>query len=453
MLDWPKDSVLYHIYPLGLCGAPQQNDFRSPAVNRLDTIHSWLDHIQALGANALYLGPVFESSSHGYDTADYYHVDRRLGTNDDLQALSEEIHRRGMRLILDGIFHHVGRDFWAFHDLRRHGQDSPYKDWFQNLRFGESSPFGDPFAYEGWDGHLDLVKLNLGHPAVREHLFGAVRMWMDEFGIDGLRLDAADAIDLDFLQDLAAFSKGLRSDFWLMGEVVHGDYRRWANAETLDSVTNYEAYKGLYSSLNDRNYFEIAYALQRQFGPEGIYRDLSLYSFADNHDVKRVASSLKDPADLFPLHFLLFTMPGVPSIYYGSEFGLQGRKNAHDDWPLRPALDLDRLQRESPQPDLVPAIRRLARLRHESPALRQGSYRQVHVDHQQLAFLRQAPAQRLLVALNAAPQAEDLALDLRIEDFSHATDVLDPGEPIPIDSGRLMLKGIPPKWGRILELR
>jgi glycosidase len=242
-------------------------------------------------------------------------VDRRLGTNQTLSGLVAGLHQEGMRVILDGVFNHVGRDFWAFRDVLERGEVSPYREWFSGLSFGKTSPLGDPFSYEGWNGHYNLVKLNLRNPAVREHLFGAVKAWMEEFGIDGLRLDAADHVEREFLMALARHCRGLRANFWLMGEVVHGDYRKWVNGEMLDSVTNYECYKGLYSSHVDRNYFEIAYALHRQFGENGLYRHFPLYAFADNHDVNRVASNLSNPMDLFPLYCLLLTMPGVPSIY------------------------------------------------------------------------------------------------------------------------------------------
>ncbi|HEX7568085.1 MAG TPA: alpha-amylase family glycosyl hydrolase, partial [Anaerolineaceae bacterium] len=350
MKNWIEKAIFYAIYPLGFCGAPPGNDFSAPPQARLEQVHTWLDHIQTLGANALYLGPVFESSAHGYDTADYYWVDRRLGSNETLAQLSASLHQRGMRLVLDGVFNHVGRHFWAFRDLLEHGESSPYRDWFCNLRFDRRSPYNDPFSYEGWNGHYELVKLNLGNPQVRDHLFGAVETWVCQFDIDGLRLDAADCLDLNFLKELSAFCRSLKPDFWLMGEVIHGDYRRWANPETLDSVTNYECYKGLYSSHVDRNYFEIAYALNRQSGPGGIYRDLLLYNFADNHDVDRVASSLANPAHLYTLYILLFSMPGVPSIYYGSEWGIEGKKSNGSDLPLRPWLDLDQLARQAPQP-------------------------------------------------------------------------------------------------------
>ena len=297
---WARDVVFYHIYPLGFCGAPRRNDFWSAAVPRLAQVASWAGHMRDLGVNALYLGPLFESTGHGYDTADYYHVDRRLGDRALLAEVVSHLHSNGIRVVLDGVFHHVGRDFWAFRDLLERREGSPYRDWFHGLSVDRCSPLGDPFVYDTWEGHHDLVKLNLHNPAVKEHLLQAVEMWIHEFDIDGLRLDVAHCLDLRFLRELAASCRRLREDFWLLGEVIRGDYRNWVNPETLDSATNYECYKGLYSSLLDHNYFEIAFALNRQFADCGLYRHLPLYNFADNHDVDRIASTLRDHADLYP---------------------------------------------------------------------------------------------------------------------------------------------------------
>ncbi len=445
-----QDAIFYHIYPLGLSGAPAQRDPNAATVNRFDVLVPWLDQLQSLGANALYLGPIFESSSHGYDTVDYYQVDRRLGDNDAFARFAEEVHRRGIRLVLDGVFNHVGRDFWAFRDVQEHGERSQYKDWFHNLRFGGQSPLGDPFEYEGWQGHYSLVKLNLAHPHVRDHLFDAVRLWMDRFGIDGLRLDAADCLDFDFMRTLRDITSSRRSDFWLMGEVVHGDYNQWVNPSTLDSVTNYECYKGLYSSLAEKNYFEIAYELDRQFGENGIYRDLGLYNFVDNHDVDRAASKLDVPALLYPLYLLLFTMPGVPSVYYGSEFGIKAVKGEWSDAPLRPALELERLRTAAPQPDLPQTIARLAALRRQSEALRKGDYRTIHVDHQQLVFLRRTESESLLIMLNSdqAPVELDLTLPWG---SGWLRDRLNNKAGFEITNSRLRVS-LPPAWGRVLAL-
>jgi cyclomaltodextrinase len=451
MNHWIDKAVFYHIYPLGFCGAPLSNDFQAPASARLEQIYAWLDHIQSIGSNAIYLGPVFESTSHGYDTVDYFQVDRRLGTNTALASLSKILHTKGIHLILDAVFNHVGRDFWAFKDVQIYKEKSIYKDWFYNLRFDRRSPYGDSFSYEGWNGHYNLVKLNLSHPAVKEHLFQAVKFWMDEFEIDGLRLDAADCLDFNFMKELAAYSHNLRQDFWLMGEVIHGDYRHWANQEMLDSVTNYECYKGLYSSHVDRNYFEIAYSLNRQFGPDGIYRGLSLYSFADNHDVNRVASNLTKIEHLFPLYYLLFTMPGIPSIYYGSEWGLKGKKVNCSDTALRPKLDLAENARDHSVLSLPSLITRLAAIRKNSSALQHGNYHQLFVDHEQLAFSRDTDQEKILVAVNASDKSNLVQLRPANINGNCWIDLINSEKIAPNQDGSLSLQ-LPPYGGKIYKM-
>ena len=408
--QWALDAVFYHLYPLGACGAPLHNDRQSPPQDRLSLLFDALPQWQALGVNALYIGPLFESSAHGYDTADYFHLDRRLGGDDLLTQFVDHCHKHGIRVILDGVFNHVGRDFWAFRDVREQGQDSPHCDWFRGLNFEHHSPYGDPFTYDGWRGCMDLVRLNLRNKAVKDHLLLAVEYWMEHYHIDGLRLDVAEDLPVAFLRELAAFCQQRDPDFWLMGEKIHGDYRRIAGPDTLHSATNYEVYKGLWSSHNDRNYFEIAYALQRQFGPEGVYRHLSLYNFVDNHDVSRVASVLRDPAHLELLYTLLFTIPGVPSIYYGSEWAnRRPQKTRRRRLASTPPCSRSR----APQGHaLARHIAQLAQLRHQSPALRHGDYQQVLVQSEQLAFLRHCPQEQVLVACNSASSASEITIHL-----------------------------------------
>lgn len=448
---WINDTIFYHIYPLGLCNAPRRNDFQSAPVVRLELLYPWLDHMQELGANALYLGPLFESSAHGYDTADYFQVDRRLGDRHTLAEFSGELHRRGMRLVLDGVFNHVGRNFWAFRDLQTKRQQSQFKDWFEKIDFNQTSQHNDPFSYAGWNGHFDLVKLNLNHTDVRNHLFEAIRVWVDEFEIDGLRLDAADVIASDFLEALSTHCRNLRQDFWLMGEIVQGDYRRLANPRMLDSATNYECYKGLYSSHVDCNYFEIAYSLNRLFGAKGIYRDLTLYSFCDNHDVNRVASNLKNPAHLYPLYTLLFTMPGVPSIYYGSEWGVSGSRTANSDEALRPYIDLAQTS-SLPHHDLAFYIKKLADIRRQNPALRRGDYQELHVAHEQFAFLRKHYDGTNVVAVNAA--ASPAAVNLRLPMAEgRLVDQIDPRRTFQIIDHQVHIDSIPATGALILAIQ
>lgn len=405
MMDWITKAVFYHIYPLGFCGAPRFNA-DGERINRIEKLVDWIPHLKELGVNAVYLGPVFESSEHGYDTKDYYQIDKRLGDSHAFRTVCGRLHESGIRVVLDGVFNHVGREFWAFRDVQQNGRGSRYCGWFHNLSFGGGSPMGDPFWYDAWEGHFNLVKLNLKNPEVVDHLLGAVGSWIQDFGIDGLRLDAADCVDPDFFRRLRSFCKEKKPDFWLMGEIIHGDYNRWANPEMLDSVTNYECYKGIYSSHNDKNYFEIAYSLNRQFGDGGIYKNIYTYNFVDNHDVNRLASVLRNPEHLENVYTLLFTMPGAPSVYYGSEWGLPGIKENGSDWPLRPCLDLHSLPPVNGK--LSRHIAKLSRLKEMCVPLQTGDYRQIVVKNEQLVYRREAGGQALFTALNLADRPASL---------------------------------------------
>ena len=393
---WAFDSVFYHIYPLGLCGAPAEND--GQLSHRILRIADWAEHIARLGARGVYLGPVFESDAHGYDTRDYARVDCRLGTNGDLAQVCSALRERGLRVILDGVFNHVGRGFWAFRDVRERKWDSPYKDWF-HIDFNGNSGYDDGFWYEGWEGHYELVKLNLRNPAVVDYIFSCVRRWREEFGIDGLRLDVAYCLDRDFLRRLRGLAEEISPEFFLLGETLHGDYNQWVNGEMLHSCTNYECYKGLYSSLNSMNLFEIVHSLKRQFGPEywTLYRGKHLFSFADNHDVTRAASILNEPRHLPLIYALMFGMPGIPCVYYGSEWGVQGDKR-EGDRALRP--EIERPQWNS----LTGDIAAMAAAWNGSAALRRGDFQDIVLTNRQCVFRREAEGERVFVAVNADSQ-------------------------------------------------
>ena len=390
---WYQNAVIYQIYPLGLCGAPLQND--GVQAHRLRRLLDWVEPIKELGATCVLFNPRFESDAHGYDTRDFNKVDVRLGTGEDLKAVCEALHAAGLKVMLDGVFNHVGRGFWAFRDVQEKKWDSPYKDWF-HLSFDGNTNYNDGFWYESWEGCNELVKLNLHNTAVREHLFDAIAGWVRDYDIDGLRLDVAYCLDQDFLAALRNFTNQLKPDFVLVGETLHGDYNRWMNDNACHSVTNYECYKGLYSSFNTGNMHEIAYSLNRQFGAEPwcLYTGKQLLSFVDNHDVTRIASILQDKQQLKPIYGLLFGMPGTPAVYYGSEWGLTGEKKDGDP-ALRPAI-------ETPEHnDLTDWITALAGARAASPALCTGSYRNILVQPKQLIFERRQGQDRVLVAINA----------------------------------------------------
>lgn len=403
---WAQSSQFMHVYPLGLCGAPFRQSSEQDSSYRLDQLEAWIPHWQQLGVKALYLGPIFDSSSHGYDTRDFYRIDPRLGDRDSCARLIRQLRQAGIRVVLDGVFHHVGRDFWAFREVLNN-PESELKSWFY-LDHSRHSAYADPFDYACWEGHAELVKLNLKQPELRRHLFEAIAGWIRDFEIDGLRLDVAYALDRDFLAELAGFCRQLKPDFWLLGEIIHGDYPELL--QHLDSVTNYECYKGLWSSHNDGNYFEIAHSLQRLFGPEGLCRGRSLYSFADNHDVDRVASQLKESNHLYPLYLLLYTMPGIPSLYYGSELGLGGQKLGGNDQALRPALNPPAKLSQT-QTALFNWLCRLSDLRQHIPALQTGDYAAVTIRSRQFAFVRQHPEADCLIALNMQPESVRIPLE------------------------------------------
>ena len=402
-MAWYDNAVFYHIYPLGLSGAPKKNDYGEP-VHRLNTLLPWIEHIRDIGCSALYIGPLFESVGHGYETTDYRKLDSRLGTNDDLKNFVAECHRQGIRVILDGVFNHVGRDFFAFRDLKQNRENSPYRDWFCNVNFSRNNEYNDGFSYDNWGGYNLLVKLNQRNPAVQEYLCDAVRMWVSEFDIDGIRLDAADVLDFGFMQTLRRLANEVKPDFWLMGEVIHGDYTRWVNADTLHSVTDYNLHKALYSGHNDHNYFEIAHTVKRLYDM-GLNRPggMKLYSFADNHDVERIYTKLREKAHFVPVHILLYTLPGIPSIYYGSEFGIEGRKEHGSDDSLRPYLQLSDFKDSLAENPFTRLISVLGHLRQSEPALSDGDYRELQLTTRQYVFARTNNGRCVIVAVNNDP--------------------------------------------------
>ena len=393
---WAYENVFYQIYPLGFCGAPFEND--GVLEHRILKVNDWIPHIEKLGANAIYFSPVFESDTHGYNTRDYSKIDTRLGTNEDFQSVCKNLHKAGIKVVLDGVFNHVGRGFWAFQDVLEKRWDSPYKDWF-HISFDGNSNYNDGLWYEGWEGNYDLVKLNLRNEDVIQHIFSCIKGWVEEFDIDGLRLDVAYCLDHDFLRRLRSFCDGLKPDFFLVGETLHGDYNQWMNDSMLHSVTNYECYKGLYSSFNSMNMFEINHSLLRQFGPDNwtLYKGKHLLSFVDNHDVTRVASILSNENHLPLIYALAFGMPGIPCVYYGSEWGAKARKEEGD-----PAL---RACFEKPEwNDLTTFISKLAEAKKHSNALNYGDFRSVLLTNHQCIFERKTDSERVLVAINADDQ-------------------------------------------------
>ena len=399
-MAWYDEAIFYHIYPLGLCDAPKENPYDEP-VHRLNSLIPWIDHIKDLNCNAIYIGPLFESVGHGYETTDYKKLDSRLGVNKDLTDFVAACHEKGIRVILDGVFNHTGRDFFAFKDIQKNREASPYRDWYCNVNFGGNTEYNDGFSYENWGGYNLLVKLNQRNPAVRDYICDVVRFWVSEFDIDGIRLDAADVLDFDYMKALRHVANEVKPEFWLMGEVIHGDYSRWVNEGTLHSVTNYHLHKALYSGHNDHNYFEIAHTVKRLYETGGNRTDgLKLYNFVDNHDVERIYTKLTNKAHFAPVHVLLYTLPGIPSIYYGSEFAIDGKKDKFSDASLRPALQLEHYKEAREQNPCTNLIAKLGEARSRIPALSYGDYRELLLTNRQYAFSRSFSEQTAVVTVN-----------------------------------------------------
>ena len=390
---WAYESVFYQIYPLGFCGAPFEND--GVEISRIRKVEEWIPHIRKTGADAIYFSPVFESDTHGYNTRDFRKIDCRLGSNEDFAEVCKSLHEAGIRVVLDGVFNHVGRGFWAFQDVLKNRERSPYLNWF-HINLGGNSNYNDGLWYEGWEGNYDLVKLNLKNDEVVNHILESVRFWVETFDIDGLRLDVAYLLDHDFVRRLRSFCDGLKQDFFLVGEILHGDYKTLVNDQMLHSCTNYECYKGLHSSFNSMNLFEINHSLMRQFGPENwtLYKGLHLMTFVDNHDVTRVASILSNEKHLPLIYAMAFGMPGIPCIYYGSEWGAKGNKSDGDP-ALRPSFE------KPVENELTEYIGKLAAAKKGSKALNYGAFRSVVLTNKQCIFERKTEGERVLVAINA----------------------------------------------------
>lgn len=433
-MAWFDEAVFYHIYPLGLSGAPKQNS-GGAVEHRLNTLLPWIDHIREIGCNAIYIGPLFESVGHGYETTDYRKLDRRLGDNEDLKRFVTACHEKGIRVIFDGVFNHTGRDFFAFQDIRQNREQSRYKDWYCNVNFWGNNEYNDGFSYDNWGGYNLLAKLNQKNPEVVGYICDVVRFWVSEFDVDGIRLDAADVLDMQFMQALRSVADEVKPEFWLMGEVIHGDYSRWVNEGTLHSVTNYHLHKALYSGHNDHNYFEIAHTVRRLYDLGGSRPgSLKLYNFVDNHDVERIYTKLNNKAHFAPVHILLYTLPGIPSVYYGSEFGIEGRKERFSDDSLRPALNPEDFRDAVKNNPCTALVAALGRVRQETKALSYGDYKELTLTNRQYAFSRSYEGQTVLVTVNNddAPAY----FDLPASDAAVYTGALT-GEPVRADYGRI----------------
>ncbi len=339
---WAAHAVWWHVYPLGFVGAPIEGrsmsavpgDPGARAGSRLGRLEAWLDYAVELGCSGIALGPIFASESHGYDTVDHRRVDARLGDDVDFDHLRGAVHGRGLRLLLDGVFNHVGRGHPYVRDVCSRGDASPYAGWF---RYDDTRAAGDgepPFAV--FEGHRQLVALNHVEPAVADYVVDIMDHWLDR-GADGWRLDAAYAVPRPFWRTVLGRVRAGHPDAWFVGEVIHGDYSGIVRETGFDSLTQYELWKAIWSSCNDRNLHELAWALTRH---NEFVASFAPLTFVGNHDVTRIASQIADARHLAHALVILFTVGGTPSIYAGDEQAFHGIKEDRvgGDDAVRPAF-------------------------------------------------------------------------------------------------------------------
>ncbi len=397
MPGWAEQAVCWHVFPLGFLGAEAEALPPGAApTHRLRRLEPWLDYLIELGASALLLGPVFESSTHGYDTVDYRAIDRRLGDDADFDALISAAHARGIRVILDGVFNHVGREFPAFQQALRDEPGSASEHWF---RLYWQADGAEP-EYEHFEGHRQLVTLNHAEPAVIDFVVDVMCAWLDR-GADGWRLDAAYAMPTEFWATVLPRVRERHPDAFIFGEVIHGDYPAIVEATGLDSVTQYELWKAVWSSLNDGNFHELAWCLQRH---DQMLETFVPVTFLGNHDVTRIATRLASPQHLPLALVVLFTVGGLPCVYAGDEQGFVGTKEDRPggDDAIRPAFP-DRPEQLSVLGAPVLALHReLIALRRRHPWLHRARTRAHVVANTRMAYEASHDGHSLLVALNAA---------------------------------------------------
>jgi cyclomaltodextrinase / maltogenic alpha-amylase / neopullulanase len=395
-------AVWWHVYPLGFVGAERAHDPAAPIRHRLDRLHAWLDYAVDLGATGLLLGPIFAASTHGYDTLDHFRIDPRLGDEGDFAALADAVHARGLRLLLDGVFNHVGRDHPAFREVLRDGPGAPHAPWFKLTWPGPGAGDTEP-DYACFEGHRQLVALDHDHPAVADHVASVMTHWLAR-GADGWRLDAAYAVPRRFWARVLPRVRAAHPDAYLVGEVIHGDYAGFVRETGMDAVTQYELWKAIWSALNDRNFFELAHALDRHDAMLAAFVPLT---FVGNHDVTRIASVLADMRHLPHALAILLFCAGTPCLYAGDEQAFEGVKEhrAGGDDAVRPPFPA----RPS---DLPPSgwstfrlVQALIALRRRDPWLCTARAKRVHLTNEQFVVAAQDGSRCLSLALNVGDTA------------------------------------------------
>lgn len=384
--EWVQHAIWWHVYPLGFVGAYPAPAPPGPDEHRLARVTAWLDHAQHLGASGIALGPVFASLSHGYDTTDHYRIDPRLGTDADLDELLAQARTRGLRVLLDGVFNHVGTDFARYRAAL--DGDERARGWFR----------GRPGRFATFEGHGDLIALDHRNPEVVDYVADVMLHWLDR-GIDGWRLDAAYAVPAEFWAQVLPRVRSAHPQSWIVGEVIHGDYPQLVSAAGYDSVTQYELWKAIWSSLNDGNFHELDWALQRH---GEFLKTFVPQTFIGNHDVTRIASRLDNPAHVALALVLLLTVGGVPTIYAGDEFAFTGFKEdrAGGDDAIRPEFGAPPLQVGEHGAQMFALHQFLIGLRRRNPWLHIARTEMLTLENRRYIYRAHHGDDQLIVALN-----------------------------------------------------
>ncbi len=416
MKDWVAHSIWWHVYPLGFVHADRAGTEGAAPVNRFAHIETWLDYAIDLGVNGIVLGPIFSSMSHGYDTTDYFTVDPRLGSLADFNHFVDAAHKRGIRVVLDGVFNHVGSQHPSFRDALVNGPSSPHWSMFHII---DNERTSNPVPYEHFEGHAQLPTLNHDDPSVVALVRDVMDYWCSR-GVSGWRLDAAYAIAPHFWHNVLPSVRESHPDAFFFGEVIHGDYVGFVEESGVDSVTQYELWKAIWSSLNDANFFELDWALTRH---NEFLDSFCPITFVGNHDVTRIASALHDVRHLPLALVLLFTLGGIPAVYYGDEQAFRGIK-----YDREYGDDEVRGQFPDTPDDLVPfgwptyrLHQQLIALRRQHSWLTQATTRTLSCENTALVYEARVGDQRIVVALNCGDTDQTVVLPQALTRLAGAT--------------------------------
>jgi glycosidase len=382
---WVEHAIWWQVYPLGFVGAYPADPPPTADEHRLRRIVDWLDHAVELGASGVALGPLFASHTHGYDTTDHYRIDPRLGDDADFDQMIAEAHKRGLRVLLDGVFNHVAKDFAQTSWFRKHGN-----------------------SFDTFEGHGELIALDHDNPDVVAYTVDVMTHWLKR-GVDGWRLDAAYAVPDRFWAQVLPRVRQAHPDAWFVGEVIHGDYSERVRASRFDSVTQYELWKAIWSSLNDANFHELDWALVRH---NEFLDDFVPMTFVGNHDVTRIASQLDNTRHLEHALVILLTTGGTPSVYAGDESGYRGVKEERfgGDDAVRPEFTAPLMGVDEHGHDLYRLHQYLIGLRRRHPWLHTARTSPLRLTNKQYVYATRNGSDVLLVALNIDEEPLSLSL-------------------------------------------